>query len=858
MVYNNFSDGYKEILIKAENKIKGIGFKELREEDIFLEIVNSASGAIEELFSVFGINTKLIIELFENPPFNKELKSRKGVYSGLSKELKDSILNSVKIAASFSKEKASTEDFLLTLIRKKTWFYEILNYIGINPADVETNIVEMNKFGIVDGGGKEKTASSMTIQEGFEKLIGTLAQNIYSAIPHDDEDELETPFDKNPDSSKKAKKDSNTPALDFFSLNLTEEAKNGKIDPVIGRENEIERLISILNRKTKNNPILVGEPGVGKTAIIEGLALKIAAGDVPVSMRDKKILALDMTMIIAGTKYRGEFETRIKQIIDEASKVENEIILFIDEIHTIIGAGGAEGTLDASNILKPAMGRGLISVVGATTLKEYQKYIEKDSALERRFQKINVAEPDEETALKIIEGVKESFENYHNLNITEEAVKEAVRLSQRYITDRFLPDKAIDLLDEACSSKSMKYNIDEGEISKLKEKIAEIQKKIDAAVISQQYKKASTLKDEQKNIEEQIYKKKKKFDIPKEKRFNVTEQDVQKVLSNSTKIPVSDLSKDDIDRLKKLPKNLETKIIGQKEAIDAVVSAITRSKAGINHPSRPLGSFLFLGPTGVGKTELVKVLASEFYGDPDALIKVDMSEYSDKTGVNKLIGSRAGYVGYEEGGLLTEKVRKNPYSIILFDEIEKGDFDVYNLMLQILDEGVLTDSKGKKINFKNTIVIMTSNIGQEEFNKKAKKIGFEIMEKEEDKAIEDFEKAKENIKANLTDYFSPEFVNRIDKIVVFSPLNKKSIKKIIEINLQELASRLKEKGCELTYNSKILDFIAKEVYNPEFGARQVRRYIADTIEDKIANLLIFQKKTANINIELNKGKLEIK
>lgn len=859
MVYNNFSDWYKEILLKAENKIKWIGFKELREEDIFLEIVNWASWAIEELFSVFGINTKLIIELFENPPFNKELKSRKWVYSWLSKELKDSILNSVKIAASFSKEKASTEDFLLTLIRKKTWFYEILNYIWINPADVETNLVEMNKFWIVDWGWKEKTNSSMTIQEGFEKLIWTLAQNIYSSIPHDEEDdELETPFDKNPDSSKKAKKDSNTPALDFFSQNLTEEAKNGKIDPVIWRENEIERLISILNRKTKNNPILVWEPWVGKTAIIEWLALKIAAWDVPVSMRDKKILALDMTMIIAWTKYRWEFETRIKQIIDEASKVENEIILFIDEIHTIIWAGWAEGTLDASNILKPAMWRGLISVVWATTLKEYQKYIEKDSALERRFQKINVAEPDEETALKIIEWVKESFENYHNLNITEEAVKEAVRLSQRYITDRFLPDKAIDLLDEACSSKSMKYNIDEWEISKLKEKIAEIQKKIDAAVISQQYKKASTLKDEQKNIEELIYKKKKKFDIPKEKRFNVTEQDVQKVLSTSTKIPVSDLSKDDIERLKKLPKNLETKIIGQKEAIDAVVSAITRSKAWINHPSRPLWSFLFLGPTWVGKTELVKVLASEFYWDPDALIKVDMSEYSDKTWVNKLIWSRAWYVWYEEGWLLTEKVRKNPYSIILFDEIEKWDFDVYNLMLQILDEWVLTDSKWKKINFKNTIVIMTSNIWQEEFNKKAKKIGFEIMDKEEDKAIEDFEKAKENIKANLTDYFSPEFVNRIDKIVVFSPLNKKSIKKIIEINLQELASRLKEKWCELTYNNKILDFIAKEVYNPEFWARQVRRYIADTIEDKIANLLIFQKKTANINIELNKWKLEIK
>lgn len=862
MVYNNFSDWYKETLLKAEEKVKWIWFKDLKEEDILLEILNSPKWALEELFSVYWVNIKLVIEVLNTPNFNKELASRKWVYSGLSKELKDTILASVKTAASFSKQKASLEDFLIALLKKKTWFYKMFDFIGVNPLDVETNLIELNKMWVIDGGNLDNpTINDALIEKGFWDLIWALAKNIYSAIPgkwEDDDEEWTTPFDNNPNSKDKAKSDSTTPALDFFSTNLTEEAKNGKLDPVLGREDEIERLIAILNRKTKNNPVLVGEPGVGKTAIVEWLARKIASGDVPFSMRDKKILALDMTMLVAGTKFRWEFEARIKQIIDEASKVENEIILFIDELHTIIWAWSGEGTLDASNILKPAMWRGKISVIWATTLKEYQKYIEKDTALERRFQKINAAEPSEEVAIQIVKWLKDTFETYHNLNITDEAVEEAVRLSQRYITDRFLPDKAIDLIDEACSLKSMKYNIDETEIIKLKEKIAAIQAKIDAAVMSQQYKKATTLKEEQKALEEAIYSKKKKFDIPKDKRYNIDESDIQKVLSISTKIPVSDLSKWDIDRLKKLGKTLESKIIGQKEAIDAVVSVITRSKAWINSPNRPTGSFLFLGPTWVGKTELVKTLASEYYGNPDAFIKVDMSEYSDKTWVNKLIWASAGYVGYEEGGLLTEKVRKNPYSIVLFDEIEKWDLEVYNLMLQIMDEWVLTDSKWRKINFKNTIVIMTSNIWAEEFNKKAQKIGFDITETEEEKVLNDFTKAKETIKWNLTEYFSPEFINRIDKILVFSPLDKKSIKKIVELQLNILIERLASKSVKLTYNPKVLEFIAKEVYNPEFGAREIRRYIADTLEDKIANLLIFGKKTDTMNIEIQKGELIIK
>ncbi|USN58546.1 MAG: ATP-dependent Clp protease ATP-binding subunit [Candidatus Peribacteria bacterium] len=668
----------------------------------------------------------------------------------------------------------------------------------------------------------------------------------------------ETPFDNNKEPEKGKKQESTTPALDFFSTDLTQEAREGKLEKVIGRETEIERLIAILNRKTKNNPALVGEPGVGKTAIVEGLAQRIVAGTVPFTMREKRILSLDMSSLVAGTKYRGEFESRIKQVIEEASKVENEIILFIDEIHTIIGAGSGEGTLDASNILKPAMGRGKIRVIGATTQNEYQKYIEKDSALERRFQKIEAREPNKEIASEIIHGLKSMFEEYHNLNISEEAVDEAVNLSIRYITDRYLPDKAIDLIDEACSLKSMSYDFNEKEIKKLREKIASIQKNIESAVISQQYKKASKFKEEQAKIEAQISDIKKKFSIPKAKRLNVQAEDIQHVLSISTGIPVKNLSRNELERLKKLPKALKTHIIGQDEAIEGIVKSIMRSKAGIGNERRPLGSFLFLGPTGVGKTELVKVLAEQFYDDKDALIKIDMSEYSDKTSANKLIGASAGYVGYDEGGLLTEKVRKKPYSIILFDEIEKGDFEVYNILLQILEDGEVTDNKGRKINFRNTIIIMTSNIGQEEFTQKANQIGFDVSEKKEASAMEDFEKTKGHIIEHLSDYFSPEFINRIDKIVVFNPLDKTKIRKIVQLQLEELSTRLRSKGIELNSSSSVLTYITKQVYNPLYGAREVRRYLTDQIEDKIAEKIIAGSIKGAIELAVEKNALTIK
>ena len=851
MSYNNFSDWYKKILINSENNIKSIGMKELMVEDVFIEVQKWAKWWIKEIFNLYGINEKLTLEIIQKGIFNETHENRKWVYTGMNSRLKNIILGSVKIAASFQKPKASTEDLIISMMTNDPWLRNFLDYIGITPSDIEGNLVELNKIGSIDGVKWNTENDGTKVASSIDQLLGTLTKNLFWGNVA----EWATPFDQNEKQENKEDK-STTPALDFFSTDLTAEAKEWKIDVILGRDNEIERLVAILNRKTKNNPVLVWEPGVGKTAIAEWLALQISKGQVPFSMRDKKVLSLDMSSLVAGTKYRGEFEARIKQVIDEASKVENEVILFIDEIHTIIWAGSGEWTLDASNILKPAMGRWKIRVIWATTQNEY-KHIEKDSALERRFQKITVWEPSIEVATQIISGLKDSFEEYHNLNIHPDTVKEAVLLSSRYITDRYLPDKAIDLIDEACSLKSMTYNFDEWETKKLKEKIAKNNALIEQAVVSQSYQKAFRLKKEQQELEKEITTLKQKFVIPKEERLWVTIEDVQRVLSSSTGIPVSNVSAGEINKLKQLPKVLKSSIIGQDQAIESMVKSIMRSKAGIGNPHRPTGSFLFLGPTGVGKTELVKTLTKEFYDDKDALIKIDMSEYSDKTSINKLIGSSAGYVGYEEGGFLTEQVRKKPYSVVLFDEIEKWDFEVYNLLLQILEDGVLTDNKWRKVNFKNTIIIMTSNIGQEEFLEKAQKIGFNSSSKEERDIREDYEKASQRIKWSLTNYFSPEFINRIDKVVVFQPLDKAQIKKILKLQLTDLETRLAKKEVSLSYDSKILNFITKQVYNPEYGAREIRRYITDNIEDSIAEKLIHTPKKKGFVIKIVKNSLEV-
>ncbi len=842
---NQFTGEYKQIMLDAENLAKKMWDKEILPEDMIVQITAKASWNIADLFEEFGINISVIQDVFSRPPFALDLAKRKWDYAGISSRLKELIVISMRVASGFQKSQAGIEDFLLAFFQSPSerWFSEMLDFIGIIPKDFEKQLIDINT--LIAGGEKntEKQPMFWPMEEIMDMLEDAFGGN--GAMP-------QTPFSAN---KPQDKKESNTPWLDFFGVDLVAESREKTNEPIIGRDTEIDRLISILNRKTKNNPCLVGDPWVGKTAVVEGLAKRIASGDVPFAMQNKRVIALDLSGMIAGTKYRGEFEQRIKMVIDEASKLENEVILFIDEIHTIIGTGSGEGGLDAANILKPAMARGKICLIGATTLDEYQKYIEKDSALERRFQKIDVEEPTPETAKEIIKGLKKSFEEFHNLIITDEAIEDAVDLSVRYITDRFLPDKAIDLLDEACSTKSMTYHFDSSEIEWLKEKQQKIQKEMEDMLIAQQYQKALVKRKQIDKISKDMEQKKRKKRIPRKDRMKITDLDIHRVIHQSTGIPLKNLAKEDTGKLKWLEKALKKSIFWQNEAIASIVSSIKRSHVGISDTNRPIGSFLFLGPTGVGKTELVKVLAKEFYADPKALIKIDMSEFQDKSSASKLIGTTAGYVGYEEGGMLTEKVRRKPYSIILFDEIEKGNFDVYNLLLQILEDGVISDGKGRQVNFKNTIIIMTSNIGSDEFNTTASRIGFDISDNEEQEVLEDFASAKEKITSELTDYFSPEFLNRIDKTIVFNPLDKSVIRKVAVFHLDRLADRLKKIGITFEYDVKAVNMIVSETYNPEYGARPVRRYIQDSIEDAIADSMIVHPSKKQVSISAKKKEL---
>lgn len=851
---NQFTGEYKQVMLDAENRAKQFGYKEILPEDVVIQIAKIDKWNMHDLLISFWINEVILIDVLGRPPFSVNEWVRSWDYVGISERLKELIVLSMKVAASFWKAQAGVEDFILALFRAETenWFYQLLDFIGVTPKDFEAQAIEINK--LIAGATNSKDGQPGGIFGPIEEIMHMI-EDAFGGQKSEKGKWAEhvNPFSQN---KPQEKKDSETPALDFFGTDLTKEAQEGKIDPIIWRDTEIERLISILNRKTKNNPCLVGDPGVGKTAVIEGLALRIAKGKVPFAMQNKRIITIDLSAMVAGTKYRGEFENRIKMVIDEASKLENEVILFIDEIHTIIGAWGGEGSLDAANILKPAMARGKICLIGATTLSEYQKYIEKDSALERRFQKIDVAEPTLATAWEIIAGLRPSFEEFHNLIIDDDAINDAVELSNRYITDRFLPDKAIDLIDEACSAKSMTYNFDSSEVAELKEKMQGIQKEMEEFLMGQQYQKALAKRKLLESLLKEVEEKKKKRTIPRKERLHITGADIQRVIHQMTGVPLKNLEKEDLSRLKSLDAILKKRILGQNGAIDAIVSSLKRSRVGISNPNRPIGSFLFLGPTGVGKTELVKILAEEFYGDPKALIKIDMSEFQDKSSASKLIGTTAGYVGYEEGGMLTEKVRRKPYSIVLFDEIEKGNFDVYNLLLQILEDGTLTDGKGRSVNFKNTIIIMTSNLGSEEFNTEAGKIGFATSEKEESKLIADYDSIREKVMKQLPEFFAPEFLNRIDKTIVFSPLDKKVMKNIITLQLDELIARLTPLGLTLTYDTKAVNIILGATFNPEYGARPVRRYIQDSIEDVIADKMLTEKRKKTIHLSGTKTELK--
>ncbi|MAV04041.1 MAG: Clp protease ClpC [Flavobacteriaceae bacterium] len=693
-----------------------------------------------------------------------------------------------------------------------------------------------------------------TVKEQFKYML-TESDDNYSNLPSsetfpDDSKDEESPIEENPFTIKtdsKSKIKSKTPVLDNFGRDLTAFATQGKLDPVIGREKEIERVSQILSRRKKNNPLLIGEPGVGKSAIAEGLALRIIEKKVSRILYNKRVVTLDLASIVAGTKYRGQFEERMKAVMNEIEKNE-DIILFIDEIHTIVGAGGATGSLDASNMFKPALARGEIQCIGATTLDEYRQYIEKDGALERRFQKIIVQPTDIDETIEILKNIKDKYESHHNVNFTDKAIIACVKLTDRYISDRFLPDKAIDAMDEAGSRVHITNMDVPKNIVELENNLEKVRENKNTVVKKQKYEEAAKLRDDEKRIEKELLLAQEKWqeDI-KQHRETVTEDDISQVVSMITGIPINKIAKAELNQLSNLDKKISGKVIGQQDAVLKVVKAIQRNRAGIKDPNKPIGSFIFLGQTGVGKTQLAKILSSELFNGSDSLIRIDMSEYMEKFAVSRLIGAPPGYVGYEEGGQLTEKVRRKPYSVILLDEVEKAHPDIFNMLLQVLDEGTLTDSLGRKIDFKNTVIIMTSNLGAREVKDFGNGVGFgtEALKAQESKNI------RNTIEKSLKKAFSPEFLNRVDEIVIFNSLEKDDLKKIIDIELQTLLKRTKDLGYNVKISSKALNFLCNKGFDKKYGARPLKRAIQKYIEDLLAEEIVKAKLNIGDSIKID-------
>jgi len=670
--------------------------------------------------------------------------------------------------------------------------------------------------------------------------------------------EVERILSQSPPKSKSGRSVSRTPALDQLGINLTEAARAGKLDPVIGRSKEIERVIQILSRRTKNNPALIGEPGVGKTAIVEGLAHRIVAGDVPETLEDKRLIALDIGAVVAGTKYRGEFEDRLRKIIDEIRTAGN-CVLFIDEFHTMVGAGAAEGAVDAANLLKPALARGELQCIGATTLDDYRKHVERDAALERRFQPVLVEEPTVEEALRILSGIKERYEEHHRLSISDEALGSAVTLASRYIPDRFLPDKAIDLIDEAASRVRIRNRTIPMTLKDARRLEDSVHRDKDAALATQQYDYAAELRQRELQIEEKIRQLEAEWHAEQEQNKPVvTTEDIAEVVSMWTSIPVVQLAEDETARLLEMEDVLHKRIIGQDEAITTVAKAVRRARAGLKDPSRPIGNFIFLGPTGVGKTELVRALAEFMFGSEETLIRLDMSEYMEKFAVSRLVGAPPGYVGYEEGGQLTEAVRRKSYCCILLDEIEKAHPDVFNILLQIFDDGHLTDAKGRRVDFRNSIIVMTSNIGAE-LIRKGSSIGFSVSSDEVKNRQQDYERMKDKLLGELKKTFRPEFLNRIDGVIVFHPLNKEHIRKIVDLMLAVVTERLAEKSIKMEVTDSAKDFLGEKGYDEVFGARPLRRVIQDMVEDKLSEGLLngkFQSGDTAV-VDLEEGEIVV-
>ncbi|MEE1060965.1 MAG: ATP-dependent Clp protease ATP-binding subunit [Ruminococcus sp.] len=772
-------------------------------EHILLGLVREKSSVASAVLEQCGVTEDALLEFMEKPQHSSY--SKKLTPENFTPRTKRVLRASMAISAKIGSNYVGTEHILLALISESDSY--AVNYLRRLGAD-EDMITKA--------------------------LAGSMSKGTPEThINHNDSD-----FDEEETSQ-------NGSALEKFGRDLTKAAKNGEIDPVIGREKEIERVIQILSRRTKNNPVLIGEPGVGKTAVAEGLALEITKGNVPEILRDKKVVSLDLTGMIAGAKYRGDFEERIKSAIDEVKK-SDDTILFIDELHTIVGAGAAEGSADAANILKPSLARGDFQVIGATTLTEYRKYIEKDAALERRFQPVKVGEPTQEQAVEILKGLRDSYEAHHKVKITDEAIDSAVKLSSRYIADRYLPDKAIDLIDEGASKVRLKGLTSPPDVKSLEEKIENLEKEKASAINEQEFERAAKLRDEQKALQEELDSAKKQWLESKESHNGeVTAEVIAEIVSEWTGVPVVQLTKEESERLLNMEKILHERVVGQSEAVDAVARAIRRGRVGLKDPKRPVGSFIFSGPTGVGKTELCKALAQAMFGDENAMLRLDMSEYMEKHTVSKLIGSPPGYVGFDEGGQLTEKVRRKPYSVVLFDEIEKAHPDVFNMLLQILDDGRLTDSQGRTVDFKNTVIIMTSNVGARLLTEKQNLLGFTQHNGEKSEPSD----TRELVLGELKNVFRPEFLNRVDDIIVFNKLNNDEIRRIAVKMLETLKKRLAAMNIEIKFSDEAINAVADKGFDDVYGARPLRRAITSNIEDVLSEKMLEGSITENSKVK---------
>ena len=810
MSENKFTPRAEEALRLSQEAAEELGHGYVGSEHLLLGLLREEDGVAHRVLSEFGVTDEMVCSVLQR-------SVGKGVSGaapsqGLTPRAKSVVELAVSEAARMGSASIGTGHLLMGLLREGgNMGLRILRTVGVDPNKMYSAILKKAET------APKAAAGASAGREGDKK----------------------------------------NKALAEYTRDLTEAARSGKLDPVIGRDKEIQRVIQILSRRSKNNPVLIGEPGVGKTAIAEGLAERIASGDVPEELLDKRVLSLDLSGMVAGTKYRGEFE---ENALDEVKK-DGNVILFIDELHTIVGAGSAEGAVDAANILKPALSRGEIRVIGATTLNEYRKYIEKDAALERRFQPITVGEPTPEATLEILKGLRARYEAHHKLTITDEALDAAVQLSKRYIGDRFLPDKAIDLMDEAASQVRMAAESSSPDLKSLEEKITALHREKNDAIAAQDFEKAAQLRDIEKDYQEQV-------DIERENwrknlsqnRGTVTADDIAKVVAGWTGIPVTRLTEDESMRLLKLEEKLHERVVGQDDAVAAVAKAIRRSRVGLKDPKRPIGSFLFLGPTGVGKTELCKTLAEAMFGDENAMVRIDMSEYMEKHTVSRLIGSPPGYVGHEEGGQLTEKVRRKPYSVVLFDEIEKAHEDVWNILLQILEDGVVTDSQGRKVDFKNTVIVMTSNVGAKNITADAAKLGFDGKEKDEQEDEEArFARIREAVMADLKHTFRPEFLNRIDEIIVFRQLTQENIVEIARRMLAVTGGRMAQQGITLVSDDDAVAELARDGFDPQYGARPLRRAIQNTVEDAVAEQMLEGKLRSGdtAHIRLRDGKVVI-